>query len=108
MLCGTAYFLWYTYTGIGIPCLFYKFTGWQCPGCGISRMIISIVHLDFESAKKYNIVLFYLLPALSLYCVYKEITYIRTGKRKYTALENVAMALVVIILLAFGVIRNTL
>ena len=27
----------------GIPCLFYKITGYQCPGCGITRALFSLL-----------------------------------------------------------------
>lgn len=33
-----------------IPCIVYQLTGLQCPGCGISRMLLAILHGDFRAA----------------------------------------------------------
>lgn len=41
--------------GIGIPCLFYQITGWQCPGCGNSRAALALMGLDFKGALGYNL-----------------------------------------------------
>jgi hypothetical protein len=40
--------------GIGIPCLFYRITGFQCPGCGNSRAALALLRLDFAAAFGYN------------------------------------------------------
>ena len=40
--------------GIGIPCLFYRFTGLQCPGCGNSRAALALLRLDLPAALGYN------------------------------------------------------
>ena len=42
------------YFNIGIPCLFYQITGLKCPGCGITRLIFSLIKLDFNQAFFYN------------------------------------------------------
>ena len=44
-----AYLIFVLCTGIGIPCIFYEITGLKCVGCGISRMLVSIVKLDFAA-----------------------------------------------------------
>lgn len=41
--------------GIGIPCLFYQITGWQCPGCGNSRAALALLRLDLKAALGYNL-----------------------------------------------------
>ena len=33
-----------------IPCIVYQLTGLQCPGCGISRMLLAMLHGDFRAA----------------------------------------------------------
>ena len=40
-----------------IPCVFNLITGYYCPGCGITRMFISIYKLDFYQATVNNILL---------------------------------------------------
>ena len=45
-------------TGFGIPCMFNRFTGYLCPGCGTSRMALAMLRLDFSSAFRFNPVAF--------------------------------------------------
>ena len=76
----------------GIPCVFYEGTehlfkllkieheGIKCAGCGLSRMLISMVKLDFVSAFWYNPFLFVTGPLLIAYFVAQNIKFIITGK----------------------------
>ncbi len=41
--------------GIGIPCLFRRMTGFQCPGCGNSRAVLALLRLDVVAALKHNL-----------------------------------------------------
>lgn len=41
-------------TGFGIPCMFNRFTGYLCPGCGTSRMALALLRFDFYSAFRFN------------------------------------------------------
>lgn len=48
-------------------CLYHSMTGRLCPGCGGTRAMISIMHLDFKSAFNYNPVLtLFFFPAFFL------------------------------------------
>lgn len=40
--------------GVIPPCPTYTLFGILCPGCGTSRMLYSILHLDFSSALQFN------------------------------------------------------
>lgn len=42
-------------------------TGYDCPGCGTTRALHALVHLDFGAALRYNAALFVLGPLLLLY-----------------------------------------
>ena len=50
-----------------IPCFFHKITGLYCPGCGITRMVLSLLHLDFYQAFRWNPFLFLLTPLFIVY-----------------------------------------
>lgn len=68
---GALYTLLIFRTGFGIPCIFNRVTGLLCPGCGTSRMALSVMRLDFASAFRYNPVAFVTVPAwivISLCC----------------------------------------
>ena len=57
-------FWWLKVTGIGIPCIFRKITGWYCPGCGITTLILCISEQDFVGAFRANPFLFVTSPFL--------------------------------------------
>lgn len=54
-------------------CPFYWLTGLKCPGCGSQRAIHSLLHLDFETAFKYNAFLIFSLPIIAI-LGYTELT----------------------------------
>ena len=105
LVCGLAYALFVYVTGSGIPCPIHTITGLQCPACGVSRMLMAILRLDFASAYRYNPFLFVTSPVLLFCIVYPDIVYIKTGgvdigKAQIVLWLEVAAALI------FGVVRN--
>lgn len=51
---------------LGIGCFFMSLFGIPCPGCGITRACLSLLHLDFAGAVRYNPMVFS-LPVLYIY-----------------------------------------
>ena len=93
--------------GFGIPCLIKKLTGLTCPGCGITRMLFSIVKLDFKSAFMYNQLLFILLPFIIGYIIYYTILYIKGDKdRILSKVPFWVWIIVVILIVVFFILRN--
>ena len=45
---------------LGITCVFLEILGLPCPGCGMTRAVLSLVNFDIISAAKYNITVFFL------------------------------------------------
>ena len=97
-----AFVLW---TGSGIPCLFYEMTGLKCPGCGITRMLTSLLHLDVVSAFWHNPFLFVTGPFLIAYLAASEIRYIREGSRRMGKWE-ILLWVMLVLLIVYGVLRN--
>ena len=102
---GGCYYLLAHYCSISIPCFFYQITGWQCPGCGVSRMFLHIIQGDFSSAFFDNPVIFCLLP------VFASISFLMT--RRYLCglpltnrIMDIGLSIIIIILLIFGILRN--
>lgn len=106
ILCiGVAYFIFFQCTGVGIPCPFHKITGLKCPGCGVSRMIVSILRLDLAAAFKYNPFLFITVPFLIAYLVCSEIKYVLQGSGRMGKWETL-LYVELVLAIAYWILRN--
>ena len=94
---GVIYAGFVSVTGYGVPCIFKLVTGFDCPGCGITRMLVSLLQGDIYAAYQYNPVLFCLSP----YILFRVFTSSRRGK-----ILTVMDICCVVILLVWGIIRN--
>jgi hypothetical protein len=91
------------------PCLFYKLTGFQCPGCGTQRAIHCLLHLDVRQAFLYNPIL---MPALLLVLL---LIYLNNfdGKKRFPRLHRTLSGAkftwtVLGVIVLFGIGRNVL
>ncbi|MBQ6856286.1 MAG: DUF2752 domain-containing protein [Lachnospiraceae bacterium] len=84
-------------TDLYIQCPFFLITGYQCPGCGITRMIISIIRFEFENAYHYNKFLFSTIPLIIFLMVTR-----RSEKRSVKMIRILYMIGLVI----WGILRN--
>ena len=92
---------------IPIECPINKFFDVYCPGCGVTRMLVSIIHLDFYSAFRYNMLVFILLPFLTPYLVYTYICYAFDKKDKITSkIPGWVWYVLLILTILFGILRN--
>jgi len=91
----------------GIPCVFHELTGLYCPGCGVTRMLESLVKLDLYQSFRYNMLAFLIFPILivcaadSIYCYI-----IARSTTIYSKIPYKVLLTVLIVTLAFGVLRN--
>lgn len=90
--------VWLPVTKLYVPCVFHELTGFYCPGCGITRVTLSLLRLDFVKAFSYNPLLFVLLPLYTIYFV--------TNKKQMRLTSNAIMAVMLILTLSFGLLRN--
>lgn len=88
---------------IYIPCIFHKITGLYCPGCGVTRMLISILNLNFYQAFRYNPLIFILLPFIITYYI---LYYIYWLQNKKIIIRNELWYTLLIIIILYGIIRN--
>ncbi len=106
LLAGFAYLLVITFTGLRIPCWFYEMTGYQCPGCGVTRMAHALAHLRLREAYASNPYFFCLLPFFILYALYRSRKYIDGSGDQYSPAEKVLGGLVLAGAVIFGILRN--
>lgn len=100
------YYLFVKNTGLGIPCPVQYFFHLQCPGCGITHMIFSLLQGDLVLAYHYHPVLLLTSP-LILYLIIKMLHgYLFEKKVLWHRWENICIILLIIILIIFTIYRN--
>lgn len=98
------YGLLFIVTGYGIPCPIHKLTGLYCPGCGISRMLLSLVRFDLYQSFRYNPLAFIYLVLFGIYTLVNLFYYIKN--KSIIKLNNYVYIFILISLIAFGILRN--
>lgn len=78
-----------------LPCFFKKVTGFQCPGCGMTRSIRSFLHFEFKKSFHYNKLPFTIVPLIFVN------VFITDNKKK-----NYFIYLLLLLTIAYGIIRN--
>ena len=106
LLIGLIYYIIGNTFNIYIPCVFNELTGFYCPGCGVTRMINSLVKLDFYQAFRYNQLLFILMPVFIFYLVDYIYKSIKNKKTLLYKTPNYIWYIIVALLVIFGIIRN--
>lgn len=89
---------------IGIKCPVFETTGFYCPGCGSTRMVRALIHLQFYQAFRYNPVIFISAPFVFV-LVYAVVIYYILGKPVPSVIDNTLICYG-FILVIFAVVRN--
>lgn len=103
---GMLYAFFCTVTGLRLPCAIYAVTGLCCPGCGVTRMCLALLRLDFAAAFRSNQLLFLSLPVLAAVIGGQVYSYIRYGRARLGKAANGVLILLIVAFLVFGVVRN--
>lgn len=98
------YLIYYLFTGNGIPCIFKKITGLYCPGCGITRMFLSLVRFNIYQAFRYNPLVFVLLVTSLFYLTIDKINFSKTNK--HLKISDKIYWTILILVFAFAILRN--
>jgi hypothetical protein len=80
-------------------CPFRLLTGWNCPMCGGLRMTHDVLHGDLAAAFSDNVFLLVGMPLLAVWLLQRRY-------RRTTASPALAIAVVVIVTVAWTVLRN--
>lgn len=103
---GLAYALFVRLTGLALPCPFHLVTGLLCPGCGVTRMSLALLRLDFAAAWQTNPALLLLLPVLAGLLGQVALRYVKTGQAHLSPGQNILVWTMVLALLLYGIGRN--
>ena len=106
LVCGLLYGWMCITTGVAIPCVFYKITGFSCPGCGISRMCINILKWNIPEAIQCNPAVFFCMFPFAVIVGDSLFRYIKSGERTMKKWQNVLLYIILGVLLVHGVWRN--
>lgn len=106
LLAGCAYALVCSKIGVGLPCVFHLITGLQCPGCGVTRMCLSLLRGDFAAAWQYNAAILCLFPLGAVVAANVAVRYVRIGTLRPSRWANALLWCMIAVLLVFGVVRN--
>jgi hypothetical protein len=89
-------------------CPIYLATHWLCPGCGSTRALHALLHLDVQSALHYNALFALLFPVGCLWFGFISYRTLRYDQSLNLAMpRSVAVCLIVTFVL-FTVARNTI
>lgn len=105
---GIGYALLIRFTGFGIACPINRLTGLECPGCGATRMCLSLMTGDFAAAWSYNPALICAFPFGIAIGADLACRYVKYGDKRLDPWANVLMWLLIVSLLIFGILRNIL
>jgi hypothetical protein len=86
-------------------CYFQEWTTLHCPGCGATRSLHALLHLDLAQAFAYNPLFVVALPYL-LFAVGCMLFTLWTGKRAGGRIPPWATKWVVVLIVAYWILRN--
>jgi len=101
---AVAYSLFVGLTGLGIPCYYLSVHGHACPGCGLSRMLFSLMKLQFGRAFWYNpvgFVAFWSWNTVAALCWWGKVPFVKKPLFAYSLLS-----LTMVAFLIQGFLRN--
>ena len=106
LIAGFAYLIVITFTNLRIPCIFHLITGYDCPGCGVTRMAYALAHLRFREAFASNPYMLCLLPFVIPYAAYRSKKFLDGSEDHYSRIETVILSLLLLGAVLFGIVRN--
>jgi hypothetical protein len=87
-------------------CNFHRLTGLHCPGCGTTRCLHALLHGDLPQAVACNLLAVAALPFLLAWAARAGWAALRGAPSPRTRLPAWAIAALIVLVLAFAVVRN--
>lgn len=108
IITGGLYYLAIIYLGMGIRCPFERITGYRCPGCGITGMVLCLSHGDIYGAWCCNQLTFGLIPFYAGLFIYLAYRYINYEDLKLPVWLSRIIYILIAAYVVFGMGRNVL
>lgn len=106
LILGFCYLFFFQKFGFGIPCLIHELTGYQCPGCGMTRAMSEIWKGNYQSAMQYNALSLTVLPVICVYLLYRFIRAKRKKQEDFAIWECILLSVLFVLVLGYGYMRN--
>ena len=105
-LVGVVYYFVVRFTDLGIKCYIHEVTGFDCPACGTTRMLISVSKLDFVRAFRYNRFMFITFPFVVGEIIY--FLYLNEAKKPVNKVNQTLVFIWIGLFVLYGIFRNIL
>lgn len=106
VILGFVYLFVFEKFDITIPCMFYKLTGYKCPGCGMTHAMGAIWNGDLLAAWEYNPLSLTVLPIMCIYLLYRLVRENLGKGEGFYIWEYIFLVFFLGIVILFGYIRN--
>jgi len=109
LIAGTAYLFFFEpgKSGFFPACPFRLLTGFNCPGCGVTRALHQILHGDFYTAFTLNPLFLLAIPFLLFAFLRYSVIVMRGGIPRRNALPAPYIYAIFFAILSFWIFRNT-
>jgi len=96
-----------TYASLYPKCYLHSLTGLYCPGCGGTRCVSALLHLQPAEALRKNALVFVSLPFIAIWITRTWWHWVaQKSKRSSRPVNAKFMISLVVVVLLFGVLRN--
>lgn len=109
LLCaGLFYGLVLAPLGLMVPCVFHLVTGLNCPGCGVSRMCVSFLHMRILEGIRFNYGLAACAPGILYLLGSMTFRYVKSGSARLMPWEERLCMGLIAAMVVWGIARNFL
>ncbi len=89
-------------------CIFHSLTGYDCPACGLQRMLIALFNGDFQQAFWYNPYLVIMLPYFVVLAFLSFAPKERMVAIRQKLCSPILVGVMVVLMVAWWIFRNTI
>lgn len=87
-------------------CVFHALTGWQCPGCGGTRALYHLLHLQVGEALHYNALVTVIAPVALAWFVFWYASVVFRGYSPSLRISRPVTVCLYLVVLFFAAARN--